>query len=59
MISSVKPRKRDRHFGQVLQTAQAQEADDVFGREVRKLLAERVGSKLGGAVRNRLRVAQR
>jgi hypothetical protein len=30
-------------FGQVLQTAQAQEADEVFGRQVRKLLAERGG----------------
>jgi hypothetical protein len=30
-------------FGQVLQTAQAQEADDAFGRPVRKLLAERGG----------------
>jgi hypothetical protein len=30
-------------FGQVLQTAQAQEVDEVFGRQVRKLLAERGG----------------
>ena len=30
-------------FGQVLQTAQAQEADDAFGRQVRKLLSEQGG----------------
>ncbi len=30
-------------FGQVLQTAQAQEADEAFGRQVRKLLAEQGG----------------
>lgn len=30
-------------FGQVLQTAQAQEADDAFGRQVRQLLAEQGG----------------
>ena len=30
-------------FGQVLQTAQAQEADDAFGRQVRKILVEQGG----------------
>ena len=47
-------------FGQVLETAQAQETDAAFGRQVRKLLAEQGGvDGVGGAVRDGIRLAPR